>query len=37
MAKTVENIEKEIARLPQDQLKKIRAWYEKLDADKWDA
>ncbi len=37
MARTVEDIEKEIARLPQDQLKKFRAWYEKFDADKWDA
>ncbi len=37
MARTVEDIEKEIARLPQDQLRKFRAWYEKFDADKWDA
>ncbi len=37
MARTVEDIEKEIARLPQDQLKKFRVWYEKFDADKWDA
>jgi len=36
MARTVEDIENEIIRLPQDQLRKFRAWYEKFDADKWD-
>jgi len=36
MARTVEDIEKEIIQLPQDQLRKFRAWYEKFDADKWD-
>ena len=37
MAGTVEDIEKAIATLSQDKLKKFRAWYEKFDADVWDA
>ena len=36
MARNVEDIEKAIIRLPQDQLKQFRAWYEKFDSDAWD-
>jgi len=36
MVRTVEDIEKEITKLPQDQLKQFRAWYEKFDSDVWD-
>jgi len=36
MARTIENIEKEIAQLPQDQLRKFRVWYEQFDSDVWD-
>ena len=36
MARTVEDIEKAIAQLPQDQLREFRAWYEKYDSDAWD-
>ena len=36
MARTVEDIEKAVAELPQDQLREFRAWYEKFDADAWD-
>jgi major membrane immunogen (membrane-anchored lipoprotein) len=32
----VEDIEQGILGLPQDQLKRFRAWYEKFDADTWD-
>lgn len=32
----VEDIEQGILNLPQDQLLRFRAWYEKFDADKWD-
>lgn len=37
MAKTVDEIEAAISRLPKDQLKRFREWYEKFDADEWDA
>ena len=30
---TVEELEKPVTQLPQDQLRKFRAWYEKLDSD----
>jgi len=33
MARTVEDIETEIAQLPQSQLKQFREWYEKFDSD----
>ena len=33
---TVEEIENVIIKLPQDQLRKFRAWYEKFDSDAWD-
>lgn len=33
---TVEQIEHLITQLPQEQLKKFRAWYEKFDAELWD-
>lgn len=36
MSNTVEEIEKAIARLPREQLKVFRAWYEKFDSDAWD-
>ena len=36
MARTIENIEKEIEQLPQDQLRKFRVWYEQFDSDAWD-
>ncbi|MCF6210480.1 MAG: hypothetical protein L3K24_07380 [Gammaproteobacteria bacterium] len=36
MAKSVEDVEKAVAQLPPDQLKKFRAWYEKFDSDTWD-
>ena len=36
MARTVEDIEKAIMQLPQDQLKEFRAWYEKFDSEEWD-
>ena len=36
MASTVEDIEKAIMQLPQDQLRKFRAWYEKFDSEAWD-
>lgn len=36
MARSVEDIENAVAKLPQDQLQKFRAWYEKFDAEAWD-
>ena len=36
MARSVEDIEQEIKQLPQEQLRKFRAWYEKFDSDTWD-
>lgn len=36
MGITVEELEKLIAQLPQDQLRKFRARYEKFDSDAWD-
>ena len=36
MARNIEEIEKEIAQLNPDQLRRFRAWYEKFDADAWD-
>ena len=36
MESTIEDIEKAIARLPQDQLTEFRAWYEEFDSDVWD-
>ncbi len=36
MAGKVEEIEKEVADLPVDQLREFRAWYEKFDSDAWD-
>jgi len=36
MERTVEDIETAIIRLPQDQLIRFRAWYEKFDSDAWD-
>ena len=36
MARTVEDIEKEITKLPHDQLRQFRAWYEEFDSDAWD-
>ena len=36
MTRTIEDIEKAITQLPQDQLRQFRAWYEQFDADTWD-
>ncbi len=36
MVKSVEQIEKEISQLPQEQLRQFREWYEKFDSDVWD-
>ena len=36
MVRTVEDIEKAITQLPQNQLQQFRAWYEKFDLDSWD-
>ncbi len=36
MARTVEDIEKAITQLPQNQLQQFRVWYEKFDIDAWD-
>ena len=36
MSRTVEDIEKAITQLPQDQLREFRSWYEKYDSDTWD-
>lgn len=36
MARSVEDIENAVAKLPQDQLQQFRAWYEKFDAEAWD-
>lgn len=36
MARKVEDIEKAIAQLPEEQLKQFRAWYESFDSDAWD-
>ena len=36
MARTLEDIEKAVSRLPRDQLRLFRAWYERFDADAWD-
>ena len=36
MSKTVEDLEKAIEQLPQEQLKEFRDWYEKFDAEAWD-
>jgi len=35
MTNTVEDIEKAITQLPQEQLREFRAWYEKFDSDAW--
>ena len=36
MARTVEEVEKAVAELPLDQLRKFRAWYEEFDSNAWD-
>ena len=36
MVRTVEDIEKAITQLPQNQLQQFRVWYEKFDIDAWD-
>jgi len=36
MARSIEEIEKEIAQLPPEQLVRFRAWFEKFDAREWD-
>ena len=36
MTSRIEDIEKAITQIPQDQLRQFREWYEKFDADTWD-
>lgn len=36
MGITVEELEKLVAQLPQDQPRKFRAWYEKFGSDAWE-
>ena len=36
MTSIVKEIELAISRLPEDQLKEFRSWYEKFDSDDWD-
>ncbi|MDQ6967500.1 MAG: hypothetical protein Q9M14_02305 [Mariprofundaceae bacterium] len=36
MGIAIEEIENEIINLPQDQLRKFRAWYEVFDSNAWD-
>ena len=36
MGIAIEKIENEIINLPQDQLRKFRAWYEAFDSNTWD-
>ena len=36
MARKAEDIEKAVAGLPPNELKKFRAWYEKFDSELWD-
>ena len=36
MARTVEEVEKAVAQLPQDQLRQFRAWYQEFDSEAWD-
>lgn len=36
MSRTAEEVEKAVAQLPQDQLRRFRAWYEKFDSEAWD-
>jgi hypothetical protein len=36
MARKVEELEMQIAKLPPDELREFRAWYEKFDSDAWD-
>ena len=36
MGIAIEKIENEIINLPQDQLRKFRAWYEAFDSNVWD-
>ena len=36
MGIAIEEIENEIINLPQDQLRKFRAWYEAFDSNAWD-
>ncbi len=36
MAQNVEDIEKAVAALPPDELRKFHAWYEKFESELWD-
>jgi hypothetical protein len=36
LARSVEEVEKAVAQLPPDQLRKFRAWYKKFDSEVWD-
>ena len=36
MARTIEDVVKAVAQLPQDQLKQFRAWFQEFDSEAWD-
>ncbi len=36
MVKTLEEVEKAVEQLPQEQLRQFREWYEKCDSEAWD-
>jgi hypothetical protein len=36
MARKVDELEKEIAKLPAEELREFRAWYEQFDSAAWD-
>jgi len=36
MTTPVEAIERQLEKLPSEQLKQFRSWYEKFDAENWD-
>ena len=36
IARKLDELEKEVAQLPRDQLREFRAWYEQFDATAWD-
>ena len=37
MASTLEEIEKAIVALPQEELRQLRSWFETMDTEEWDA
>ena len=36
MTNLVETIERQVERLPEEQLKQFRSWYERFDSQNWD-